>query len=400
MVRNAADVGTMTVPELSDLIRRAAQALAERPDPEAFAALTRSTAILGRAMGSAWSADWSDGSPVAPLPAAVPADHVIPMTMYGICEPHPGPRWRSLFNATWSGYRSWYVSDGTAARPDLDTCQAMLTRHMPELVPTWERMVELTGGDELAARMLTLWNPPRFLPGCSQAVLPGPTPVLVRNYDYGVDLFERVVYSSRFTGRRVLGTGDCLWGLLDGMNDAGLAISLAFGGRRGYGPGFGIPLVVRYLLEVASSIADVRRVLERLPVGMAYNVTVVDAAAETLTAFVAPGLAPEFTRARVATNHRGATPEDPAHARRFRSVERQQALIRLLATRPEPGNLAAAFLRAPLHSTAFSRAFGTLYTAVYRPTDGVVDYLWPETSWRRTFSSPEETKAVMLREPR
>jgi predicted choloylglycine hydrolase len=184
------------------------------------------------------------------------------------------------------------------------------------------------------------------------------------------------------------------------MNDTGLAISLAFGGRRGYGPGFGIPLVVRYLLEVASSITDVRRVLERLPVGMAYNLTVVDAAAETLTAFVAPGLAPEFTRAAVATNHRGATPEDPAHARRFRSVERQQALIRLLATQPEPDNLAAAFLRAPLHSTAFSRAFGTLYTAVYRPSDGVVDYLWPETSWRRTFSSPEETKAVVLREPR
>jgi predicted choloylglycine hydrolase len=390
----------MTVPELSDLVRGAVQTLAERPEPEAFAALTRSAAILGRAMGSTWSADPSDGSPLVPLPSAVPADHVVPMTMYGIREPRPGPRWRSLFEATWPAYRRWYLSEGSAARQDLDTCQAMLTQHMPELVPTWECMVELTGGDELAARMLTLWNPPRFLPGCSQAVLRQPTPVLVRNYDYGVDLFERVVYSSRFTGRRVLGTGDCLWGLLDGMNDTGLAISLAFGGRRGYGPGFGIPLVVRYLLEVASSIADVRRVLKRLPVGMAYNLTVVDAAAETLTAFVAPGLAPEFTRAPVATNHRGATPEDPAHARRFRSVERQQALIRLLTTRPEPDNLAAAFLRPPLHSTAFSRAFGTLYTAVYRPTDGVVDYLWPETSWRRTFSSPEEKKVVVLREPR
>src|SRR5450755_4893130 len=107
MVRNAADVGTMTVPELSDLIRRAAQALAERPDPEAFAALTRSAAILGRAMGSAWSADPSDGSPLAPLPSVVPADHVVPMTMYGIREPRPGPRWRSLFEATWPAYRSW-----------------------------------------------------------------------------------------------------------------------------------------------------------------------------------------------------------------------------------------------------------------------------------------------------
>jgi predicted choloylglycine hydrolase len=56
------------------------------------------------------------------------------------------------------------------------------------------------------------------------------------NYDYGLDLFERVVYSSAFTGRRVLGTSDCLWGLLDGMNDAGLGVSLAFGGRPGSSP--------------------------------------------------------------------------------------------------------------------------------------------------------------------
>ena len=41
---------------------------------------------------------------------------------------------------------------------------------------------------------------------------------------------------------------DCLWGLLDGINDAGLAVSLAFGGRATR-EGFGIPLVVRYLLE-------------------------------------------------------------------------------------------------------------------------------------------------------
>ena len=68
--------------------------------------------------------------------------------------------------------------------------------------------------------------------------------------DHHRDLSEQVVYSSAFTGRRVIGTADCLWGLLDGMNDAGLVVSLAFGGRRDNGPGFGIPLVVRYVLEV------------------------------------------------------------------------------------------------------------------------------------------------------
>src|SRR5688500_5108738 len=106
------------------------------------------------------------------------------LTFYGIREAVPGERWRGLFDATWPGYRAWYLSEDGSARPSLRTARDMLGRHMPELVPTWERLVDLAAGDQTAARMLTLYNPPRFLPGCSQAVHIGETPVLVRNYDY------------------------------------------------------------------------------------------------------------------------------------------------------------------------------------------------------------------------
>ena len=58
------------------------------------------------------------------------------MTLYGILEEAPGPRWQSLFEATWSAYRAWYASEGLERRPDLATCRAALQRHMPELVPT------------------------------------------------------------------------------------------------------------------------------------------------------------------------------------------------------------------------------------------------------------------------
>jgi predicted choloylglycine hydrolase len=328
------------------------------------------------------------------------------MTLYGIREEQPGPRWQALHDATRDAYQRWYLSEGAAARPDLHTCHRMLVRHMPELVPVWERLVELAGGEEVTARLLTLWDPPRFLPGCSQATLGAAVaadgisrvPLLVRNYDYGLDLFERVVYSSAFTGRRVLGTGDCLWGLLDGMNDAGLAVSLAFGGRPGSRPGFGIPLVVRYLLEVATSLDDVGSVLRRIPVNMSYNLTVVDGSGEGLTAFVAPDTAPEFSAARVATNHRGTVPEYPERAQSLRSVERQRLLLSLLDSDPDITGLTSAFLRPPLRSTEYGRAFGTLYTAVYRPNDGVVDYLWPDDSWRRTFDSVDATKTVILKE--
>jgi predicted choloylglycine hydrolase len=317
------------------------------------------------------------------------------LTFHGINEPVPGPRWRQLFDATWPGYRSWFLSQGDRARPPLADARLMLRRHLPELVPTWERLVELTGGDPIAARMLALFDPPRFLPGCSQLVLVDDQPLLVRNYDYRPDLCERVVYSSAFTGRRVIGSADCLWGLLDGMNDAGLAVSLT-SVRHPPGPtGFGIPLVLRYVLEVADSVPEAIAVLSRVPVNMAYNLTLLDARADAATVFVAPGRAPEVFAHRAATNHRGLVPADPEQARSLRSAERQQALLGLLEQHPDPGTVIKAFLRPPLYNTDYDRGFGTMYTAAYRPDLGIVDYVWPGSTWRRGFGSPDAVHAAV-----
>ena len=390
----------MASEDLGRLVERALRDLATRRDRSALPALVHLACSAGMAIGSAAtrsrSPETGQNGCVTDPSRALDERPGRTETFYGIREPQPGPRWRALFDATWAGYRGWYLSEGERARPRLRVARAMLHRHMPELVPTWERLVELVDGDETAARMLTLWDPPRFLPGCSQAVLTGAEPVLVRNYDYRPDLCERVVYSSAFTGRRVLGSSDCLWGLLDGMNDAGLAVSLTFGGRPGGGKGFGIPIVVRYLLEVAQTVADVTSLLARLPVNMAYNLTVLDRNADVATVFVAPNAAPEVFRHRVATNHRGTVPDWPEHARTFRSIERRQALLDVLASRPDPEALVAAFLRRPLYNTAYADGFGTMYTAAYRPELGVVDYVWPGSTWRRGFDSPDGTHTATL----
>ena len=66
---------------------------------------------------------------------------------------------------------------------------------------------------------------------------------------------------------------DCLWGLLDGVNDAGLAASLTFGGRPAVGDGFGIPLVMRYVLEVCDDVEAACGVLSQIPVHAVQNVT-------------------------------------------------------------------------------------------------------------------------------
>jgi len=317
-------------------------------------------------------------------------------TFYGITEDRPGPRWQALFDAVWPGYRAWYLRDGDAARPDLATAERMLRTHMPELVPTWRRLVELARGDETAARMLTLWNPPRFLPGCSQVALRAPEPALLRNYDYGLELFEQVHSSTRYGSRRVIGTSDCLWGLLDGMNDDGLAISLAFGGRPGDGDGFAAPLVVRYLLETAGDVSEALRRLETIPVSMFYNLTLVDASGAAATAYVGPGMRPEVREEQVATNHRGRRPEFPEHARRFRSVERQELLSDVVRCGGGVAEVAEAMLGPGVFSHDYDNAFGTLYTAVYLPLRGEVQYRWPGRSWTRSLSSTEETITVTL----
>lgn len=239
---------------------------------------------------------------------------------------------------------------------------------MPELVPAWTRMVELAGGGDLAARMLALYDPPPLLAGCSQAVVGG---ALARNYDYHPDKLEGTVFRSELL-RPVLGSSDCLWGLLDGVNDAGLAVALAFGGRRVLGDGFGITLIVRYLLEMCSSTPEALETLRRLRVNAPYNLTLVDAAGEAATAFVGPDRELGVS-VPVAANHQERVDWED-YARATRSLERYAALCDL----SEPAGL----LAPPLYTTDYERGFGTLYTAVYRPAERSLEYLWPGESWR------------------
>lgn len=79
---------------------------------------------------------------------------------------------------------------------------------------------------------------------------------MVRNYDYAPSAFDSLTLRTRWQGRTVLGTSDGLWGLVDGMNDAGLAVSLTFGGRRVVGDGFGVPLILRYVLQTCETAEE------------------------------------------------------------------------------------------------------------------------------------------------
>ena len=233
------------------------------------------------------STDWAPGQAAgAPWQGAAQAG-VVSLTVRAYEEDQPGDRVREQLAATWPAFHRWW-RDGPNTRPTAEEARARLEEHMPELVPAWERLTAMIPGDSDAGAALALWNPPPFLTGCSQAAVLDGGPALIRNYDWDYRVFDGVVARTAYTGRRVLGMLDCLWGLLDGVNDAGLAVSLTFGGRPEVGEGFGIPLVIRYVLEVCGTVDEAVRVLRRVPVHMSYNVTALDRGGRWATVYVAP----------------------------------------------------------------------------------------------------------------
>jgi predicted choloylglycine hydrolase len=329
------------------------------------------------------STDWTAGPwPATPWEKA-PAAGEVSLTLRAFEEGEPGHLIGEHVTAIWPAFSRWWRA-GAGTRPSGGEARARLEEHMPELVPAWRELTTMLGGDRDAGAALALWNPPPFLTGCSQAaVLPG-GPALVRNYDWDYRLFDGVVASTAYTGRRVLGMLDCLWGLLDGVNDAGLAVSLTFGGRPQVGEGFGIPLVIRYVLEVCGTVDEAIRVLRRIPVHMSYNVTVLDRDDRWATVYLAPDRPARVTDRAVTTNHQGEVEWAP-YAAAIRSVERAERLEELLADGSDAPGVVAACLRSPLYATRFHEGFGTLYTAEYRPAEGVVRYHWPERTWEHAL---------------
>lgn len=309
-------------------------------------------------------------------------------------ERTPGARWQANFQEMWPSYRAWYLRDGDDARPDLATCRERLHRHMPELVETYERLVELAAGDEIAARCLSLYRPPAFIVGCSQGVWTREEPMLLRNYDYPADRLEGIIIKTDWAGQQIIGMSDCLWGLLDGMNDAGLVVSLTFGGRRAVGDGFAIPLVVRYLLETCQTVPQARETLQRLPIHAAQNLSILDSSGEHLTAYLAPDRAAHFASTPATTNHQG-TIDWPEYADAVRTVEREQHILALLANdQVTPARFADAFLEPPLYNTGYTSGMGTLYTAAYFPTKGHVEYRWPGHTMPQSFHRFNQVRHV------
>jgi len=313
-------------------------------------------------------------------------------------EPWPGERFKRFFDHAWPLFRIWYLSEGEKARPDLITCRSVLELHMPELIPTYNSLCRIAENDDVASRFLSMWCPPPYLAGCSQVAWTRGNPTLVRNYDFDPRYFDGRLRFTEYC-KPVIGVQDSAWGLLDGMNADGLAVSLAFGGRKTSGVGFGIPLVIRYVLETCSNVDEACVKLGRLPVHMGYNVTCIDKSGNYATVYMNPDRPPRVVYQAAATNHQHQVEWDE-YAAFTHTIERKHLLEQCLA---DPKLTRAAllkqFLKPPLYSQQFMRGFGTLYTAAYDVAKGSVKVIWPDKQVEASFKKFEEqeVEVVLLR---
>ncbi len=312
-----------------------------------------------------------------------------------VSEILPGEKFRRRFERMWPGYHKWFLKEGDAARPSFLACERALQEHMPELLPVYRRLTELAGGSDQAARFLSLYNPTPYMTGCSQAVWIRGRPLLVRNYDYPANLWEATLLHTAWNGQRVIAMSDCMLGVLDGMNESGLAVSLAFGGRKNVGDGFGIPIILRYILEFCESTSEATEVLKRVPSHMSYNVTILDKSSQYATIFVAPDRATIVSRQQLATNHQNKI-EWPEHEQATGSLNRAHFLsLRLHEEYETRERFISRFLEPPLYQFKHHQGWGTLYTSTYEPQSGQCSFRWPGYVMNASFQEfTEQTIAL------
>lgn len=303
-----------------------------------------------------------------------------------------GEEWLSFYHQSIEGYKKWFLKEGEFSRPSYQTCHNALKQYMPEFVDFWLQLIETTGADDLEARLLSFYNPSPYVSGCSQAVWQKHPPVLVRNYDYDPKLSETRFLKSKWFDTEVIASTDCLWGVLDGMNEYGLCVSLSFGGGSERGDGFGIPIVLRYVLEFCKTTTEAVEVLNRVPIHMAYNITLIDASFIVKTVEITPGKQNQVSNIPLAVNHQGDFMLSN-YSIFSKSMERKQFLIDKLY---DPWQSVESFIEnfayAPLFTQNYGQGFGTLYTAVYNPALKACEFRWKGFQKNQSFNHFNQEK--------
>ena len=67
------------------------------------------------------------------------------LTFDAVSEATPGPKWAARWARSWPAYEPWFIARGGDNGPDRTTCRDAIADHMPELLGTYDRLVDLVG---------------------------------------------------------------------------------------------------------------------------------------------------------------------------------------------------------------------------------------------------------------
>lgn len=310
-------------------------------------------------------------------------------------EYHVGDKLCQDFFSVWPAYHRWFqLSEHPVTGVE---GRLQIARHMPELLGTYDTLCANLQADEHVSAFLSLYNPPSFPTGCSQMAWNRESKSLIRNYDFPASLSEKKLLCTNWNGTKVMAMTDCIWGVLDGINEHGLAVSLAYGGRAKRGKGFSITLVLRYALEFCKTVEQAIEVIERIPVHMPYNVTLIDSSGEVSTVEICPEQEPRVTKQTCATNHQHEGEVENLDAVADSTLREGYIATRMADPSVTEQAAVGMFLQPPLYRKAKDWCgWGTLYTSWYNLNEGSVTLLWPNgQSLKQSFSHFVETSLVV-----
>ncbi|UUX50605.1 C45 family autoproteolytic acyltransferase/hydrolase [Nisaea acidiphila] len=295
-------------------------------------------------------------------------------------EPVPGPFSRQAIEESRDFLRGWYAKAERIPPPE--ECRRRVAATMPEMLPVFDILAEMAGDDPAVIAALAAIDPPPLIPaGCTVRAFTAPRATMLRNYDFHPDATSGTILRTDWAGTRVLGMGEGVSGLLDGVNEHGLAAALTFGGRHVYGRGFGIILIIRYLLQVARDLKDAAEVLRRVPCVWAHNVLVQDSSGRSIRAELAPDRAPLIVEAAAVTNHQAEVEPGESSLWRFETA----------CMLPDDADTAReVFVAGKLCLDDYDGWLGTLYTAEYHPADRAVGFRWGGEVWEQSLDRFEE----------
>jgi predicted choloylglycine hydrolase len=322
-----------------------------------------------------------------------------PLTFTTVTDDLPGHNITAQFHGRWPAYTDWLLrSERQRPLPSPAICLAQIRKHMPELLPSLERLVEAVGSPRHALQFFSLYNPPTFIAGCSQAIWRRDGEIaLLRNYDFPQQRWDALQLRSNWNGTDVIAMTDCLWGVLDGTNEHGLAASLSFGGKLKVGDGFAITIVLRYILEFCSNVREAEAVLQRVPVCMAYNVALVDASGDHRIVYVGPGQQAQSSKHLCTTNHQQINdPESNLDILTDSTARLQFLNARVGDTRESLPHMQELFQQPPLYRKAQeARGWGTLYCASYLPETRSMSLIWPGQILHQSFKQYHDCQLLL-----